>query len=313
MDSRVSIPAARSRRGILASLLMALGLAGQAAPASAEPPMWVIKDRDSTIYLFGTVHLLDPNIQWRTERVQKAVDDARQLWVEVAIPPGGEMQLAMSMLQRAMSPGQPLSGRLNEAERAQLKKMLARSPEGAALGMVVEMTRPWFATVMLGVMPLMSAGYDAASGADTVLTKIAREQGDEIIGLETAEQQIEWIASGTDEEQLAALKTLLAIPDAEFDAMMQGMDDGVRAWMRGDQKPLEKVTEDWRTGKDEVTSAGMSYELMIVQRNENWAQQIEKLLAGEGVAFVAVGAGHLVGRDSLQSKLAARGIRATPY
>src|SRR5690606_36988823 len=99
-------------------------------------------DRDSTIYLFGTVHLLDPNIQWRTERVQKAVDDARQLWVEVAIPPGGEMQLAMSMLQRAMAPGQPLSGRLNEAERAQLKKMLARSPEGAALGMVVEMTRP---------------------------------------------------------------------------------------------------------------------------------------------------------------------------
>jgi uncharacterized protein YbaP (TraB family) len=141
----------------------------------------------------------------------------------------------------------------------------------------------------------------------------AREQGDEVVGLETVEQQIDWIAGGTDEEQLAALKRLLAVSEAEFDAMMADMDEGVRAWMKGDTKPLEKVAEEWRNGKDDPLSAGMSYEVMIVDRNENWAGQLQKLMAGKGVAFVAVGAGHLVGRDSLQEKLAARGIKAAKY
>jgi uncharacterized protein YbaP (TraB family) len=294
-----------------AALVLALGTA--AAPAAAEPPMWVIKDADSTIYLFGTVHLLDPAIQWRTPRVLKALDDAKQLWVEVDIPPGGEMVLAMGMLQRALSPGQPLSSRLNEQERAQLKKLLARSPDAAALGAAIEMTRPWFATVMLGVAPLMSAGYESEAGADAVLTRLAREQGDEVKGLESAEQQIEWIASGTDAEQLAALKKLLATPEAEFDAMISSMDQGVRAWMKGDTAPLTDYMEEWRKGEEGPAVAGMSYQQLIVSRNENWAGQLETLLKGSGIAFVAVGGGHLVGPDSLQSRLKARGINVATY
>lgn len=313
MDSYHSCRRPRRLRDALVALLAACGLASLAAPASAEPPMWVVRDADSTVYLFGTAHLLDPSMQWRTERVDKALEDAQQLWVEIAVPPGGEVQMAMSMLQRAMSPGQPLSTRLTEAERGQMAKLLARSPQGQAMGLVIEMTQPWFATLTLGVMPLMAAGYESAAGADLVLMRLAREQGDEVLGFETAEQQIEWLASASDEAQLAALKKLLAIPDAEFDAAIASMDQGVRAWMKGDIGPLEAVTESWRTGEDDAMSAGMSYEQMIVRRNENWAGQIQKLLEGKGVAFVAVGAGHLVGRDSLQSKLAARGIRASRY
>jgi uncharacterized protein YbaP (TraB family) len=304
----------RALRRACAAALLSLCLAGTATPAfSAEPPMWVLRDLDSTIYLFGTVHLLDPAITWRTPRVLKALEDARQLWVEVDIPPGGEMQLAMSMLQRALSPGVPLSSRLDEAERAKLRQLLERTPNGAALGTVIEMTKPWFATVTLGVAPLMSAGYEAEAGADAVLTKLAREQGDEVKAFETAEQQMDWISAGTEAEQLAALKKLLAVPQSEFDAMTADMDAGVRAWMRGDTKPLEDYIEGWRQGDEDAMAAGMSYQTMIVDRNANWAGQIEDLLKGSGVAFVAVGGGHLVGRDSLQNKLAARGLRVTVH
>ncbi len=305
-------PAGRWRR-VATSLVLALGLGALAAPAAAEPPMWVVRDADSTIYLFGTAHLLDPSMTWRTPRVDKALDEATELWVEIAIPPGGEMQMAMTMLQKAMSPGQTLSSRLTEPERERLRELLQRSPEGAAMGMVIEMTRPWFATLTLGVMPLMAAGYDAAAGADMVLMRVAREQGDAVRGFETAEQQIDWLSSASDEEQLAALKRLLAVPDDEFDAAIASMDQGVRAWMKGDIKPMEAVAEEWRTGEDDALSAGMSYEKMIVRRNENWAEQLEELLAGKGVAFVAVGAGHLVGPDSLQSKLARRGIKVARH
>lgn len=313
MDSHHSRRPPSSLRGTFATLLVVLGLVGHAAPASAEPPMWVVRDADSTIYFFGTVHLLDPTMQWRTERVDRALDEATQLWVEVAVPPGGELQMAMSILQRAMSPGPPLSSRLNEAERKRLGELLAKSPQAQAMGMMIEMTRPWFATLTLGLAPLMAAGYEAEAGADMVLMRLAREQGDEVLGLETAEQQIEWLAAAPDEEQLATLKQLLAVPDAEFDAAIGAMDVGVRAWMKGDIAPLTAVAEAWRTGDEGPMSAGLSYEQMIVRRNESWAEQIGKLLAGKGVAFVAVGAGHLVGPDSLQRKLAERGIRAERY
>src|SRR5688572_23990717 len=98
MDSNRASTFIRRLRGALCAALAALGLAAMAAPASAEPPMWVVKDADSTIYLFGTVHLLDPAIEWKTARVLKALDQATQLWVEIAIPQGGEMEMAMSML-----------------------------------------------------------------------------------------------------------------------------------------------------------------------------------------------------------------------
>lgn len=292
--------------------LLLLALAAFPAAAPAEPPMWVIKDPDSTIYLFGTVHLLDPAITWQTPRVLGAMEEAKQLWVEVNIPPGGEVALGMSMLQKALSPGKPLSARLTEGERAQLRKLLERTPNGAALGAVIEMTRPWFATVMLGVVPLMSAGYDPEAGADAVLLRLAREQGDEIRGLETAEQQMEWLSGGTDEEQLASLKALLAMPESEFDAMTRTMDEAVRAWMKGDLKPLTDYVEGWRKGED-AASGGMSYDVMLAQRNENWAGQLAALLQGSGVAFVAVGSGHLVGPDSVQRKLAARGVSVERY
>jgi uncharacterized protein YbaP (TraB family) len=294
------------------SALLLLALAAFPAPAPAEPPMWVLKDRDSTIYLFGTVHLLDPAITWQTPRVLGALEEAKQLWVEVNIPPGGELALGMAMLQKALSPGKPLSSRLDEAERARLRKLLERTPNGAAMGAVIETTRPWFATVMLGVAPLMAAGYDTEAGADTVLIRRAREKGIEIRGLETAEQQIDWLAGGTDEEQLVALKALLAMSEEELDAATRAMDDAVRAWMKGDIKPLTDYVEGMRTGED-AASGAMSYDVMITQRNEDWAGQLEAMLKGAGVAFVAVGGGHLVGPDSVQQKLAARGIQAGKF
>jgi uncharacterized protein YbaP (TraB family) len=307
--------ACRGAGSALALWLAGASAASAAVPAAnpAEPPMWILKDADSTIYLFGTVHLLDPAITWRTDRVMRALDEAKELWVEVAIPPGGEIQLAMTMVQKALSPGQPLSSRLTETERARLATLLSRTPNGQALGTVIEMTKPWFATVTLGVTPLMSAGYDAESGADTVLTRLAREQGDAVKGLETAEQQIDWIAAGSDAEQLAALKELLAVPDEEFNDMTSSMDEGVRAWMKGDTKPLEQYVEGWRKGEDDAMNAGMSYDTMLVKRNQDWAQQLDQLLDGKGVAFVAVGSGHLVGRDSLQKQLEKRGVKVSRY
>jgi uncharacterized protein YbaP (TraB family) len=78
----------------------------------------------------------------------------------------------------------------------------------------------------------------------------------------------------------------------------------------GDPKPVEALFSD--ASSDEAMS-GMDLETLLYKRNANWANQIEKMLAGKGVAFIAVGAGHVVGPKNVREQLAAKGIEAQPY
>jgi uncharacterized protein YbaP (TraB family) len=277
--------------------------------------MWVIEDTDSTVYLFGTVHVLDPDIAWRTERVTGALDQATAVWFEVPMPAdmaAMQAEQAPLMLARALSPGRPLSGLLTDEEEAQLKRALARTPNPVELAAGLENMKPWFATITLGVAPMLSAGYEPDAGADVVLAGLAHAQGDTVLGFETIEQQLEFLAGGSEEEQLATLRTFLAVTDEEFEIELARADVAFRAWMGGETAPIEAIVEEWRTGEGAM-AATMPYDLMLANRNEDWAGQIETLLAGEGVAFIAVGAGHLVGPDSVQARLAERGIEAKPY
>jgi uncharacterized protein YbaP (TraB family) len=284
--------------------------------ALAEPPMWVIEDEDSTIYLFGTVHLLDPSIEWRTERVMSALDEATQLWEEIPMAASLEEMQAQqgpAIIQRALSPGRPLSSLLTDEEKAQLERALARTPAPEQLGAVLDNMKPWFALVNLSTSPMLSAGYESGAGADIVLAGLAYAQGDEVFGFETFEQQADMLTGWTEDEQLWALRQFLAVPDETFNARIAAADVAFRAWMAGDVAPVEALMDGWRTGQDELMSSSAPYDVFIANRNENWAGQIEDLLAGEGVAFVAVGAGHMVGPASVQARLAARGIEVKPY
>ncbi len=292
--------------------LCAVVLCVVAAAARAEPPIWVIEDEDSTLYLFGTVHLLDPEIAWLTPRVEQALDEASEVWFEVPFSPTLEelqAQLVPLLMQRAPSPGRSLSSLLSEEEEAQLERALARTPMPEQLAVALENMKPWFATWTLGIAPFLSAGYEANAGADVVLARLAHEQGDEVLGFETSEQQLDLFARGTKEEQLRALRAFLAVSDPEFDTLLARSDAAFRAWMAGESSPLEALMKDWRAGETAMPAL-MPYDIIVANRNENWAGQIEGLLAGEGVAFIAVGAGHLVGPDSVQLRLAARGIAA---
>jgi uncharacterized protein YbaP (TraB family) len=53
-----------------------------------------------------------------------------------------------------------------------------------------------------------------------------------------------------------------------------------------------------------------TYKTMFVERNARWAGWIANRLKTPGTVFVAVGAGHLSGPDSVQSQLAAIGVKS---
>src|SRR4249919_3394238 len=62
----------RRLAAISAIAVTACGTAPAAEPKAASPAMWRVADEDTTIYLFGTIHLLPKGTQWRSPAFDKA-------------------------------------------------------------------------------------------------------------------------------------------------------------------------------------------------------------------------------------------------
>jgi uncharacterized protein len=299
--------------GVAAGLALVFAIAGaptqvlaQAAPAPAAPAaapaiqgqgpaLWVIKDADSTLYLFGSVHVLRPTTGWASPRVNAAFDSASDIWFEITNP---EDQAAMMPLiqQYGLSPQTPLSSRLTPEEVAQLD--VAAKTIGASAAQL-DPLKPWLAALSLSVAPLVKAGYDPQSGVELALKARAQAAGKRLHGFETLEKQVGMLATLPDDVQLEFLRETLK----DFDEAVEMLDSMVEAWAKGDVQALDRiVVEEMKTDAPEL------YKVLLVDRNTDWANQIQTLLQGSGTAFIAVGAAHLTGDDSVQSILQSRGV-----
>jgi uncharacterized protein YbaP (TraB family) len=165
----------------------------------------------------------------------------------------------------------------------------------------MDVFRPWLAAITLSVMPLMKAGYDPKSGVDSVLRTMARAQSKPLMGFETMEQQMHMFADMPQQRQIDYL--LFTLGNAQKD--VNQLDVLVDAWAAGDTAKMETFLNG-----ELFAQQPSLYQTLLVQRNRAFAAKIEQLLSGDGVTFVAVGAGHLVGPDSVQAALAKDGFQA---
>ncbi|TCS12628.1 TraB/GumN family protein [Caulobacter sp. BK020] len=271
-------------------------LAMGASSVRAEPALWAIKDKDSTIYLFGTVHVLKPSTQWRSPKIAKAFQDADDVVMEIEQPEDPAATQAL-MLKYGVDRAAPLSGKLKPERYAKL--------QAAAQGMgfppqALEPMRPWLAALTVSLTPLLKAGYDPESGVEKLLTAQAKAAGKPISAFETMEQQVRFFADMTPAQETELLDSTLD----EIDDGPAKIDALVAAWAAGDQGELKRQMVDEM--QDDYPDL---YRLLLVNRNQDWARQLKTKLAGSGVSFVAVGAGHLTGPDSLQAQLAKLGIK----
>lgn len=266
-----------------------------ATPAAAAPALWVVKDADSTIYLFGTVHLLKPGLDWRSPRLDSALAESPELILEVT---GMDDPAAILPLIRAhgLDPASRLSDKLDPEDRPRLvaaAQLVGLPPQA------LEPMKPWLAALTLTVAPIQKAGYDPKSGVELILLSEAKAAGRRVGSLETAEQQIRFFADFPEAMQVDFLEATLDDVDeaaAQLDAM-------VAAWQAGDVAAFETLMlAEMRTGYPGL------YEVLLAGRNRAWAEAIKAKLAGSGTSFIAVGAGHLIGPDGVQAELAKRGI-----
>jgi uncharacterized protein YbaP (TraB family) len=280
---------------LVAPVLVA-ALAMGASPVLAEPALWAIKDKDSTIYLFGTVHVLKPSTPWRSPKIAKAFQDADDVVMEIEQPEDPATTRALRM-KDGVDRAAPLSTKLKPESYAKL--------QAAAQGMgfppqALEPMRPWLAALTVSLTPLLKAGYDPESGVEKLLTAQAKAAGKPIAAFETMEQQVRFFADMTPAQEAQLLESTLD----EIDDGPAKIDALVAAWAAGDQGELKRqMVDEMQTEYPDV------YKLLLVDRNQDWANQLKTRLAGSGVSFVAVGAGHLTGPDSLQAQLARLGIK----
>ncbi|RYY25721.1 MAG: TraB/GumN family protein [Sphingomonadales bacterium] len=284
-------------RRLLPVALALLALAGcSAKPAAndADPALWVVRDDDTTIYLFGTVHMLKPGISWFDESVKAAFDKSDTVMLEVVLPGDAEMGALVAELGTSAS-GPSLPEQLSAEDAQKLRKAL----EG--LGMAptaLDRSEPWLAATLLASMPLQKLGYTSKDGAEAVLTAAAKKAGKPVAGFETAREQLGYFDGLSMAAQRALLaETIRGLPDAG-----KTLEQAVSAWSAGDADRLAALINDDVAASPEVADA------LLFKRNQRWADWIAKRMAQPGTVFVAVGAGHLAGNAGVQAELAKRGM-----
>lgn len=276
-----------------AMLSLAFLLCGNAL---AHPTMWQAKVGNSTVYLFGTVHLLPNDANWRFPALDQALKQSQSLYIELT--DDDQASVAPLVLQYGIDSAHPLSSQLSDSDNAALAKaaQLAGLPGGAT---TLQPMKPWLAALTLSVAPLLKAGLDPAEGVDKQLKAQMSNAGKPVIGLETAEQQIQFLANLPVPMQLGFLRDTLRDVDKTKEELLSLID----AWKQGNVAAIAKLENDELKTKEPAL-----YQQLIVQRNTTWAGKIRDMLKQPGTVFIAVGAAHLAGPDSVQAQLAKLGI-----
>jgi uncharacterized protein len=266
-----------------------------AAPATTGtgPALWKVADEDTTIYLFGTVHVLPKELEWYDATIATALKGSDMIVTEIKMDKASEAELQeLNMKLGLLPPGTTLRSLLTPEQTATYEAGLAKlgAPPEA-----FDPVKPWLAGLTLSLLPLMQQGYDPNSGVEKILLAKAgtKPQG----ALETAEFQLGIFDNMPTEAQVAFMMEAVEGMD-EIKPMLDRM---VAEWAEGDAAELANIMNEGMT--DPAVA-----EALLYSRNANWAEWIDTRLDEPGTVFIAVGAGHLAGAKSVQDYLAQKGI-----
>jgi uncharacterized protein len=267
-------------------------------PASGHPGLWKVADADTTIYLFGSIHLLPQNYKWQTPVFDRAANAASELILEVG-DLDDQAKTMQAFMAIAMSPDNvPVLDRITPSKRAELAAMIKQAgypPDS------LNAFDTWAVAISLSATMIQGMKLSPADGVEHVLAARFRAQKKPVSGLETASQQFGYFDTLPEAAQRVFLTSLVdekGNMDAEFTKM-------ISAWGKGDDKAIALSFDDELRLSPELS------EVLLRKRNANWADWVATRMAKPGTLMIAVGAGHLAGDQSVQALLAKRGIKVT--
>ncbi len=291
----------RNCLALAAAALLAMPANGEAPVQEKGPAMWIVSDADTRIVLFGTVHLLPKGVAWETEAYRKAMAETAVTAVEVDTESSYARGTFGDLVrEHGLNPSwQTLRGALGAERYSKLTDVAKRY--GVTLSKM-ERYRPWFVMLMIDIEVMKANGFSRDLGVERNVLKRALSEGDRVLTMETPEAQIKALATLDSQEALDGFDVSLA-DLADFKGNMELL---LTAWRTGDIDALDRLS-----GADLRRTAPAAYRALIINRNANWVDRLSGWLKGKGTYFVAVGAAHLAGPDSVVKMLEKRGFKAT--
>ena len=252
---------------VAAALTAASPTVAPAAP-NADPAIFMVRDADTTVYIFGTFHALDGQSEWFNDQVRDAFEKSDELVLETLIP---------------------------EAPGPVVMRQPARMPN-------VTPSASFLATTRMAINAGKSQGMQVNNGADMVLRHQAEMEGKSVEGLETLESQLNMFTRMPASLAAPAPQPGTAVGATPMESLSRAMTDMQSAWKRGDQTVFVRMLSQLKQASPDT------YRMLFTERNARWADWIAGRMQTPGTVFVAVGAGHLAGQDSLLVRLAELGI-----
>lgn len=290
---------------ILVLMLLAIAACSEAQKtdeAEPYPPpnplFYELANADGEVegWLLGTIHALPEGVSWRTAQIDRVVDEADVLAVEVA-GLGQNDAVRQVFIELSQSPDlPPIEDRVAPALRPDLDLMIARLNTSRA---ILRSSEDWAAAIMLAQV---DAPGDPEYGVDRAL--MAQFSDREVIGFETARTQLGIFDQLAPQDQ----RELLEGTVEDWASSRTHPERLLRAWLSGDEKTLEAATTEGIMADPELRDA------LLVDRNANWMAQLGPMLKDAPKPLIAVGTAHLVGPDGLVTMLEAQGytVRRLP-
>lgn len=271
----------RQRLAALGAVLLALAGCGK-PPIEARPAMWRVSDGDTTIYLLGSIHLLPPNINWRTPLIDSAIATSDILVLESSPEESVDFQAIASGANL-----QPARDRVSPGKRPILDAMIERS--GIARE-TLDGYKDWALATTLATGDAIAAGATTRDGIEAKLWGAFKASGKTRLAFYHAKDQLAQLNFLPESDQRKMLENILS--------EKENYGETLRAWTSGDIASLERTAECTPLeGK------------LVGQPNNHWARWIAARMKQPGTLLVAVGLGHMAGPYALPKLLAARGLK----
>lgn len=271
---------------------------GIACAGTPQHPLWVVKGKQNTVYLLGSIHVLRASDYPLPDAFARAYEEAEVLYMEVDLDDLDEAQaIAFTIGNGTLPPDQSLAEVLGPERFEQAQERAAAL--GIDLGLLARF-EPWVAALTVVQAQIAQLGLEPDQGVEQHFKRLAMRDAKEIRGLETLSDQL----GALDGLSLQRQGDFLMMSLEESASLAAELETLIRAWRSGDAARLAS------TLTDEFGEFPDLYSSLIVARNRNWTEQIQALLDDQQDYLVVVGALHLVGKDSVIELLRQKRVRA---
>jgi len=265
---------------------------------TARPALWRVFQGDREAYLFGTIHAVPQGERWLSPVITRAISHSDVLILEV-IGLEGERRTRATFERLGRTPDlPPIAARLkNDADTRLLAELERRHPAELRN---LDRYDSWAAALLVNAAASSGLSLSTENAGEAVFSHMFGAAGKPIEGLETIAGQLglfDTLSKG--DQNLLLTQAVREAGDAP--RLYSLLHD---AWAKGDLITLE------RQFLAPLTSTPMLKQILVDARNRRWSLLIDRRLRTQSaVPFIAVGAGHLVGAQSVQARLAAMGWR----